>query len=191
MRGCFAGLASRRRQTRIEGEQEEVSMEISYRTVSSDQRDRRASTYARSRELICVRYPGPRALNHFRTSSSIRSVNCRFRGGGFSPRRTTALANISGVSSGLSDKSISSSRMASRRFQSVIDTLEEDFLLTACRFSCGNESNLPVSLGVRHGDDSVSQQPESDEAVFSTVSEVDPMLTDVRLPLALVPFRTR
>lgn len=63
------------------------------------------------------------------------------RGASSSPR-TTARANISGVSSGFSERSISSSRSVSRRLQSVIDCLEECFLLTIRRFSRGHDSNL-------------------------------------------------
>ena len=60
----------------------------------------------------------------------------------------TAFANISGVTSRLSDKSISSSRSTSTRFQSVLDALEEEDLFV--RRSGGDalhlnqqDSNLP------------------------------------------------
>jgi len=45
------------------------------------------------------------------------------------PPRTIAFANISGMTSGLSDNLISSSRSTSTRFQSVLDTFEEEGLL--------------------------------------------------------------
>lgn len=172
-----------------------------------DHRDRCASTYARSNALICVWYPRPWARNHSRTSSSIRNVSCRFRRGAFNPRRTTARANISGVSSGFSERSMSSSRSASRRCQSVIDRFEKCFLLTACRLSRGYDSNPLIGLGMRHRDQPALHQSDSDEALFTVsgarvldgdriagehrlaIGEVEPVLADVRLALLLVPFK--
>ncbi len=170
------------------------------------QRDRCASTYARSNALICVWYPRPCARNHSRTSSSIRRVSCRLRGGAFNPWRTTARANISGVSSGFSERSISSSRRASKRFQSVIDRFEECFSFTACRFSRGNDPNRLVGLGMHHREHPALHQSDGNEALFAVVgarvldcdriaaehclaiSEVEPVLADVRLALFLVSF---
>lgn len=170
------------------------------------QRDLCALMYARRSALIRVWYPTPCARNQSRTSSSSRRVSCRLRGGAFNPRRTMARANISGVSSGFSDRSMSSSRSASKRFQSVIDCLEECFLLTACRFSRRDDSDPLAGLCMHNRDHPALNQSEGDEALFpvvgprvldcnrvavkdcGAVGEVEPMLTDVCQPLLFIPF---
>lgn len=124
---------------------------------------------------------------------------------GFKPRRTIPRANFSGGISGNSDKSISSSGNASTRRQLV-----RDFFEVVARFilRClpdGNNANQLVRLGVSNGHDAPVAQAKSDKPRFAiivtiikhgdglarehrcAVHKVNPMITDVRLSLRLVP----
>lgn len=78
-----------------------------------------------------------------RLSLPTRGVSCFLRGIGLKFRRRTARANISGVTSGMSEKSISSSFMASSRFKSVFDFFVGVVLLIS---SLVHDSNRILSL---------------------------------------------
>lgn len=123
------------------------------------QRDRRAATYARSRALIWVWYPGPCARNHASTSSSMRRVICCLRGGDLSPARTTAWANCSGDSSGMSERSMSSSLRAARRSKSVRDAFEVEGLLTVGSLPGRGDANLASSLRASQPGSPVQRPP--------------------------------
>lgn len=139
------------------------------------------------------------------TSESSRRVTCSLGATGTSPRRTTAFANISGVISGLSDKSMSSSRSASRRFKSVLDNFEVVLLLTFGRFSYRDYSNDVCRLSMRDDNNAISEQAKRYETFLSivetvvryrgglaseyrlTVFEVDPVFSEIRSAFPLVP----
>ncbi len=90
----------------------------------------------------------------------------------FNPRRTIAWANCSGVISGLSERSISSSSMASTRRQSVRGCLEVPFLLIACRFPNRDDSNPLFVFHVNDGYHPRLQQAKGDESLFSIVKAI-------------------
>lgn len=133
--------------------------------------ERCASIYARKSSLMRVWYPLPRPLNHSRTSASRRSVTWSFLGRGCSPFRATALANISAVISGCSDTSISSSRKASIRFQSVWfvvrEFLEILLLLISRRFAYRNNADGVSAISMTDGNNPSIKQPEGQEAQFA------------------------
>src|SRR5262249_23407882 len=79
-------------------------------------------------------------------SQCLPIVSWAFRVTGLSPRRTMARANISGVNSGLSDRSISLSVVAFNRFQSERDFLEVIFFFIPCSFSGRDDANGVVRL---------------------------------------------
>src|ERR1700747_881801 len=85
---------------------------------------------------MVVWYPRPCFRKNFSTSGSRRSVIC-----GLGPGQRMALAKKSGPNSGESDKSMSSSHIASIRFQSVIDRFFEVFAFTVRCLSGRNDSN--------------------------------------------------
>lgn len=172
------------------------------------QRERCASTYARNRALIRVWYPRPPVRNHSRMSASIRNVTCSLCVTGLSPRRTTARANISGVISGLSERSISWSSRASASSQSVCDGLEVDCLLITCRFSCRNKTYRSIFFGMHYRDNSIFNETKRDEAAFPViesgvlsrngvapkhrfaVGKVDAALAEIGAPLSLIPYES-
>ncbi len=98
---------------------------------------------------------------------SIRIVSCTFGSLGFKPRRTTALANSSGVSSGLSERSISRSLIARTRFQSVSDLIDVDVLFIRGRLSHGNDTD-GVCIFCMHDDhNDASERTYADIALFA------------------------
>src|SRR2546422_4849492 len=99
------------------------------------------------------------------TSLSIRTVNCFLRMTGLRPRRTTPRANISGVASGRSEKSISSSFMELIRFQSVSDFLIVDFFFTLRRLSERYYSANFVHFGMGNCHDLSSEQAQGKKRV--------------------------
>ncbi len=173
--------------------------------------ERCASIYARSSSLILVWYPLPWALNHSSTFTSSLSVTCCFLGMGFNPLRAMALANISGVISGCSDTSMSSSRKASRRSQSVWDFVGEFFevllLLIFHRFSYRDNANCLAAVGMADRNYPAIKLPECQEALltiilagvfsrkrktsedFLAANKINSAFSDIREPLVLVPFR--
>jgi hypothetical protein len=82
---------------------------------------------------------------------------------------TTALANISGVSSGISDKSISSFFIVSRRSQSVCDFLEIVDLFIFCRFSSRYDTDIFTTFCERYYDHQTSQDAKSDKSWFTII----------------------
>jgi len=137
----------------------------------------------------------------------MRIVSCLFRDMGFRPRLTMARANISGASSGVSEKSILRSWSASTRFQSVRDFLEvAGFFIPRC-LSNRNDSDDFMGLGMRNDNHAAAQQTQSNEPRFTVIKpiiqdrnccpgknpfnpyEIDPMLLNVGLPLGFIPFK--
>ena len=119
--------------------------------------------YARSRALICVWYPLPSRRNQVTTSESTRKVICCLGTIGSNPWRTTAFANTSGVSSAMSDRSMSPSVSASIRSQSVF---EVERLFTACGFAHRYHADCIGGFGVSDEDDPFFQEAEGQEALF-------------------------
>src|SRR4051794_40914307 len=97
-----------------------------------------------------VWYLSPWALNHANTFRSRYNVTWTCAGSGCRPCRTTALVIISGVISGQFEKSISSSRMASTRAQSVLEVGKVDSLLISRCLSDGNDPDSVITFGVDH-----------------------------------------
>lgn len=180
---------------------------------SSPSSDSCASTYARSKSLIRVWYPSPCALNHPIMSSSMRNVICFLRGIGFNPRRATAFANCSGVISGDSDVSMSSSRMASSLFQSVwllwsCCFFEVLLLLIARRFSDRYDTDYIADFSVNNNDNAAFEKTQRNKAslrvlkttIFNSVRhapenalaifKVDPVLAEILLPFVFVPLES-
>src|SRR5579859_2498473 len=137
-------------------------------------------------------------------SGSMRSVICFF-----GPGQTIAFAKKSGPSSGLSERSIFSSRIASIRFQSVLDRLFVFFAFIAGGLSQGDDANrfrIPLGEDNLHGasTDLTQSRPASFSVVLSgigfceknaaeyffRVGKVQSMFTDVRAILGLVPFQS-
>lgn len=169
-----------------------------------------ASTYARRTALILVWYPLPCNLNQSSTSSSTRSVICAFFTTGFSPLRWMALANCSGVISGASDMSMSSSRIASTRFQSVSfpelrSVFEEEFLLIFGGLTNRDDTDEVRAFSVDNYGDVLIEQAERYQALFAiwkssifdregftvedrfTSGEVDAVAANIETALFLVP----
>jgi len=88
---------------------------------------------------------------------------------GFRPRRTTPLANISGVTSGISDKSISASVMASRRLKSVPDFFKVAFFFILSCLSGRDDPEDVVFISVSHNDDAELQESKGDLAGFAII----------------------
>ncbi len=174
--------------------------------------ERCASIYARSSSLILVWYPLPWALNHSSTFTSSLSVTCCFLGMGLNPLRAMALANISGVISGCSDTSISSSRKVSTRSQSVWDFVGEFFevlrLLIFRRFSYRNNANRFATVGVADRNYPVIKQSEGQETPlaiilagvfrckrktsedFLAVNKINSVTFDISESFLFIPFKS-
>ncbi len=88
------------------------------------------------------------------------------------PLRTTALANFSGVTSGQSDRSISSSVIVSSRCQSVSDLLEIGFLLIFGCLSCRNNAYVVFTFCMNHCNNLSLKQTESHKPLFSVVKAI-------------------
>lgn len=151
-----------------------------------------------------VWYPRPCFLNQVRTSESRRMETAFFAWG----IRTLAVLKNSASSSGMSLKSISASDIFSRRSQSVRDSVVEVSAFMMCRSPGGDDSDcfFVVPLNVDHDRNRDVEQPHADPAVFAivmssvesyehrtfehlrNVRKVDPVLRDVLVSLALVPF---
>src|SRR5438309_816077 len=111
-------------------------------------------------------YASPWASNHASTSRSRHRVTWTCGGIGCRPFRTTALAIISGVISGQSEKSIASSPMASTRAQSVCEAGEIDALFIPRCLSDRNDPDEVITFGVDHGDDPSLQEAERDKTLL-------------------------
>src|SRR5271157_1285733 len=98
-------------------------------------------------------------------------VSCAFLGTGFRPRRTTARANISGVNSGVSEKSIWLSCSASTRFQSVRDFKVADFFMLRC-LPDGDDAYYFLSLDVCDNNHSLLEQAQGDEPGLAIINPV-------------------
>jgi len=103
-----------------------------------------ASLYARRIELMRVWYPLPWWRNQSSTSASMRSVTWALRPTGFSPFRTSPLANTAGGTSGISERSIASP---------LRDFCEVAFLLIFCCLPYRDEPDRVATLRMRHRDD--------------------------------------
>lgn len=132
---------------------------------------------------------------------------CCLSGIGFNPLRTMARANISGVTSGFSEKSMSVSLSASARVQSVFERFVVERLLTFACFSYRDDADRFGGLCVDNRDYTTFQQTERYKTLLSIVEtivfdgygeivedrfafhKVDAMLADVGEPLRFVPFK--
>src|ERR1051325_7158363 len=108
----------------------------------------------------------------------MRSVNCFLRGITLKFRRKTARANISGVASGLSERSISSSFMASMRFQSVCDFFEVLLFLIFHCLSKGYDSNNFICFGMDNRNDSAIQNPKRQHTSLAVIKAIVHTETD-------------
>src|SRR5512132_4255922 len=86
--------------------------------------------------------------------------------------RTTPWAAFSAVTSGRSDRSMSASRIALTRGQSVfepearLDVLEVEILLIARRFSHGKNPERRRRFGVSHYNYRIAEHAQGDESPF-------------------------
>jgi hypothetical protein len=177
-------------------------------TVPENHRSACAFMYSRSRALMSDWYPLPRLLNQASTSASMRNVTCRLGGTGCSPLRATARANRSGVNSGCSDRSMSSSRCASTLRQSVREVFEVEVLLTSGRFPDRNDSDEISGLRMGDGYYPPFQEAQRHEPVFFVgetiilngerpsreyplgADEINPVFSEIRPTLGVIPFKS-
>src|SRR5450759_4086328 len=125
--------------------------------------------------------------------------------------RVTPCAAISALTSGMSDKSMSASRIALTRGQSVLETavrleiLEVEDLLMSGRLAHRNDAEFSCCFGMGHYHHGVAQHAERNEALLAIfesfiferagnalkhvwcVGEIQPVLSEIRTPLGLVP----
>lgn len=105
-------------------------------------------------------------MYHSSTSLSTRKVSCVLVRG-LRPRRTIDLANISGVISGTSDRSISPSFILSRRAKSVRDLVEVGFFFIFGCLSGGDDTDNGFRFGMDDQDDMALEQPKRLIACFA------------------------